>query len=190
MLKELVEKSRSKRSFVSGEAIPRELLLDWVDTARKCPAARNLQPLKYKIISTPEECARIQPLTFWATSLQIKLPPRDKEPTAFIVICHDTDIAPEAPIFMIDVGIAAQTIMLRAAEDGFGGCMIGSARSETVYEALGLEKNLVPKLVLGLGRPDETVVLTDAENGNVSYYRDENNVHYAPKRKLEDIIIK
>ena len=190
MLKELVESSRSKRTFVSGEAIPDSLLLDWIDTARKCPAARNLQPLKYKIISTPEECARLQPLTFWAGSLKIKLPPENKEPTAFIVICHDTDIAPEAPIFMIDVGIVAQTIMLRAAEDGFGGCIIGSAKADKVSDLLGLDKNLVPKLILALGRPDETVVLTDAENGDVNYYRHENNVHYAPKRTLDDIIIK
>ena len=190
MLKELVEKSRSKRTFVSGEAIPEELLLDWIDTARKCPAARNLQPLKYKIISTPKECARLQPLTFWAGSLTIKLPPEDKEPTAFIVICHDRSVAAEAPIFMVDVGIVAQTIMLRAAEDGFGGCIIGSAKAEKVSEALGLDDQLVPKLILALGRPDETVVLTDAKDGDVNYYRDGNNVHYAPKRKLEDIIIK
>ena len=190
MLKELVEKSRSKRTFVSGEAIPDELLLKWIDTARKCPAARNLQPLKYKRISTAEECALLQPLTSWAGSLQIKLPPAGKEPTAFIVICHDTDIAPEAPIFMIDVGIVAQTVMLCAAEDGFGGCIIGSAKAYRVSEILGLDKNLVPKLILALGRPDETVVLTEAEGSNVNYYRDENNIHYAPKRKLEDIVIK
>ena len=162
-------------------------MLKWIDTARKCPAARNLQPLKYKIISTPNECAALQPLTFWAGSLQIKLPPENKEPTAFIVICHDTDIAPEAPIFMIDVGIVAQTVMLCAAEDGFGGCIIGSAKADKVSETLGLGKNLVPKLILALGRPDETVVLTEAECGNVNYYRDENNIHYAPKRALEDI---
>ena len=190
MLKELVEKSRSKRSFVSGEAIPEELLLKWIDTARKCPAARNLQPLKYKIISSPEECARLQPLTAWAGSLSIKLPPKSKEPTAFIVICHDRRVAAEAPIFMIDVGIVAQTVMLGAAEDGFGGCIIGSAKADKVSEVIGLGEDLVPKLILALGRPDETVMLTEAEDGNVSYYRDENNIHYAPKRKLEDIVIK
>lgn len=190
MLKELVEKSRSKRTFVSGEAIPEELLLKWIDTARKCPAARNLQPLKYKVVSTPDECARLQPLTLWAGSLSIKLPPENKEPTAFIVICHDRKVAAEAPIFMIDVGIVAQTIMLSAAEDGFGGCIIGSAKADKVSEALDLGEDLIPKLILALGRPDETVVLTEAEGSNVNYYRDENNIHYAPKRKLEDIIIK
>lgn len=28
------------------------------------------------------------------------------------------------------------------------------------------------------------------EGENIAYYRDENDVHYVPKRKLEDIIIK
>ena len=91
---------------------------------------------------------------------------------------------------MIDVGIVAQTVMLCAAEDGFGGCIIGSAKADRVSDAIGLDKNLVPKLILALGRPDETVVLTEAEDKNVNYYRDENNIHYAPKRKLEDIVIK
>ena len=126
-----------------------------------------------------------KPLTFWAGSLTIKLPPEDKEPTAFIVICHDRSVAAEAPIFMVDVGIVAQTIMLRAAEDGFGGCIIGSAKAEKVSEALGLDDQLVPKLILALGRPDETVILTDAKDGDVNYYRDENNVHYAPPWRRE-----
>jgi len=33
-------------------------------------------------------------------------------------------------------------------------------------------------------------VLTEAEKGkSVAYYRDENDVHYVPKRKLEDVLI-
>ena len=44
-------------------------------------------------------------------------------------------------------------------------------------------------LLLGLGVPDEQVVLVDAKAGAVQYYRDENNVHYVPKRPLEELII-
>jgi len=190
MLKKLVEKSRSTRSFVSGEEISESLLLSWIDTARKCPAARNFQPLKYKIVTSAEERAALLPLTSWGGLLSIKLPPKDKEPTAFIIICHDKNITPEAPIFMIDVGIVAQTVMLCAAEDGFGGCIIGSARAEAVSSAMGLSENLVPKLILALGRPDENITLTEATDGNITYYRDESNNHFVPKRTLEDIIIK
>ena len=190
MLKELVDKNRSHREFVSGASVPEERIREWIATANHCPAAMNLQALKYKIITDTDGIARLLPLTRWAASLEKKLPPDGHGPTAFVVMCHDTALAPIKPIFMIDVGICAQTIMLCAAEDGFGGCMIGSAASETVREALSLDENLLPVLILGLGVPEDQVVLVDAKNGEVKYYRDENNVHYVPKRGLDEIIIK
>ena len=46
-------------------------------------------------------------------------------------------------------------------------------------------------LVIALGMPDETVVLTELKPGeSFNYYRDENDVHYVPKRPLDEIIIK
>ena len=34
------------------------------------------------------------------------------------------------------------------------------------------------------------IVLTDVgEDGNTAYYRDENDVHYVPKRSLEELLI-
>ena len=187
--KELTDKNRSHRECASGASIPTELLTEWISNANHSPAAMNLQALKYIILSDKDDVSRILPLTRWATSLSIKLPPDDHGPAAFIVMLHDTDIAPIKPIFMIDVGIAAQTIMLSATEAGFGGCIIGSAAEDDIRNALSLPKNLCPVLLLGLGLPEDEIVLTTADGG-VKYYRDENNVHYVPKRPLEEIIIK
>ncbi len=189
MLKELVDKNRSHREFISGAPVSETLIRKWIASASHCPAAMNLQALKYKIVTDEKEVARLLPLTRWAASLSKKLPPEGHGPTAFIVMCHDTNIVPIKPIFMIDVGICAQTIMLCATEDGFGGCMIGSASAEVISEALSLPDNLTPVLLLGLGVPEDEVVLVDAENGDTKYYRDENNVHYVPKRGLDEIII-
>ena len=189
MLRELVDKSRSHREFKMGEKIPRERIVAWIEAASHCPSAMNLQALKYKIIIEDDGVAALLPLTRWATALGIKLPPEDHGPAAFVVMCHDTNIAPNKPIFMMDVGICAQTIMLAAAEDGFGGCMIGSAGADAVATLLGLPQNLVPVLILGLGVPEDRVVMTEAVGGNTKYYRDQNNVHYVPKRPLEEIIL-
>ena len=187
--KELVTKSRSVRSFKPGERITEEALRELVELARRCPAAMNLQPLKYRLVTKDEEVASLLGVTRWASSLSQKLPPKGQEPSGFIVICHDTDITPIKPLFTIDVGIVAQTMMLGACEAGFGGCIIGSASEETLSELLALPSHLVPVLVLGLGVPDETVRLTEAQNGTVKYWRDEQNVHYVPKRPLDEIII-
>ena len=108
-------------------------------------------------------------------------------PTAFIVMCVDTRVVPDVERAARDAGIAAQTILLRAAEMGLGGCMIGSFRPE-LKEALSLAEPLVPTLVIALGKPDEEIILEDAENG-VNYYRDENGTHHVPKRTLDEIVI-
>ena len=188
MLKDLVKQNRSYRGFDESVKIPRDTLLQLVDCARICPSAMNAQPLKYYLASTPEDVAKIQPLTIWARKLAaLKLPREGHRPTAFILICCDKNIKNPATVGT-DLGIAAQTIMLAATEMGLGGCMIESFDRPGIAAALQLPENLAPLLVLGLGKPDETVVLTETD-GDIGYYRDENDVHYVPKRKLDDIVL-
>ena len=189
MFKELVKQSRSRRTFSAEEKLTRQTLLELCDVARYTPAAMNLQPLKYRLVSDGEEVARMTEITRWAASLTKKMPPEGRGPSGYIVICHDTTIAERKPIFMIDAGIVAQTIMLAAAEHGLGGCILASAKEEDLVEVLSLPDHLIPVLVLGLGVPTETVVLTEAVDGAVRYYRDEEDVHYVPKRPLSEIII-
>ncbi len=187
MIRELVIKNRSYRAF-SRETIGRERLTEYVDLARITASTANLQALKYRIVSDAEECAKTFACTKWAGYLpDMEIPPKGCEPTGYIVICVDTDITKNIHGFYKDTGIAAQTVMLAAAEDGFGGCMIGSFVEEKLKSELGIGENLTVSLVLALGKPEETVELTD-ENGDIRYYR-ENGVHYVPKRKLEDVII-
>ena len=139
-------------------------------------------------LSSEEECAAVLSCLRFAASLSIKLPPQGHEPTAYVVICHDTAVTPDHPIFLKDVGMCAELIMLRMTEEGFGGCMVGSA-SEALSDALSLPATLSPKLVLALGKPDETVVLTEPRDGSVDYYRTEDNVHCVPKRPLDEIVL-
>ena len=65
-LKDLVIKNRSYRLFDMTQPIPREVLLDCIDTTRFAPASVNIQPIVYKISDTPEMNAKIRPYTFWA----------------------------------------------------------------------------------------------------------------------------
>lgn len=191
MLKDLVTKSRSYRGYAQTERMTREQLLSLVELARLCPASVNIQPLKYYVASTEEECARIQPLTGWARRLAavMKLPREGHCPTSFIVICQDGTIAPNRERFLKDIGGVAQTMLLGATELGFGGIMIGNFKPEAVIEALGLPQTLWPQLIVAFGKPDEKVVLTEPENGDVAYTRDENHVTYVPKRPLSEIVI-
>jgi len=70
MLKDLVKKCRSYRRFFQEVSIPYEDLKDMVDTARLTGCTKNCQGLKFKLISTPEECAKVFPSLLWAGALK------------------------------------------------------------------------------------------------------------------------
>ncbi|MDF2686593.1 MAG: nitroreductase [Clostridia bacterium] len=192
MLKDLLLKNRSYRSFNESRIVTRKELEDFIDCARITPSSVNMQPLKFYLACEKETVSQIQPLTKWAGLLkETVLPPEGHHPTAFIIICMDSEVTAAVNNFQKDVGIAAQTIMLAAAEKGLGGCMIGSYNGDELAKVLNLSENIKPMLVLALGEPDDEIVLTElAESGNgkTAYYR-KDNVHYVPKRSLKDLII-
>lgn len=189
MFKDLVMKNRTYRGYDESCKIDRATLLELIDLTRYTAASANLQPLKYFAAADKETVDKIQPLTKWAGALpQLNLPYPGTRPTAFIVICQDNSISASDGMLK-DVGIVAQTITLGAVEKGLGCCMIGSFNPTKLKEALSLPEHIDPKLVVAIGKPAETVVLTDAIDGKTTYYRDENGVHYVPKRPLEEILL-
>ncbi len=191
MIHDLARKSRSWRGYDERRKISREELLHFVDCARFAPSSVNAQPLKYRLVYERSELDILQPLTGWARALpEKKLPYPGHRPTAFIVICQDTAWSADLGRYLRDVGAVAQTILLAATEAGLGGIMIGNFKPERVAEALRLPETVVPMLIVALGKPDETIVLEEAEPGaSLQYYRDENDVHHVPKRRLEDVVI-
>lgn len=187
---QLVKKNRSYRGFDERVKVKREELERLVECARFCPSSINNQALKFYLSCTDETNALIQPLTGWARRLKtIQLPHPGHCPTGFVVICYDSNIPGGAARYAKDVGIVAQTMLLGAVDMGLGGCMIGNFVPERISAALELPVNLEPVLILAVGKPDETVVLTDAENGEVGYYRDDAGRHYVPKRPLNELIL-
>lgn len=191
MFKDLVKSSRSWRGYDESRRLSREELAELVDCARYAPSSVNAQPFRYYLAWEQAQLDRIQPLTGWARNLPEKhLPYPGKRPTGFIVICQDTTWDADLNRYPKDVGIVAQTMLLAATEMGLGGIMIGNFSPKKLAQALDLPGHLVPMLVVAIGKPDETVVLTEAAPGeDLKYYRDENDVHYVPKRRLEDVLL-
>ena len=190
MFKELVYNTRSHRAFNEDRKITRDELLSFVDLARHTSYAMNLQPLKFRLVYEKKELDDTLAVTAWGGALpELELPPKGKAPTAFIIICHDTAIAPQSPSHFVDVGIAAQTIMLAACEAGLHGCMLGSAKADGLRAALSLPENVIPVLTIALGDGLDDIHMIDAKNGEIKYFRDENNTHFVPKRPLEEIIL-
>lgn len=189
MLKDLVYCCRSYRRFYQEDRIEEETLRELVDLARMTASTANSQALKYRLVYTEEECSALFPCIAWAGALPDWPGPAEGErPSAYIVICCDLELGKNK---MWDDGIAAQTMMLGAVENGLGGCMIGSFQRAEAAKILGIDPERYSlDLILALGRPrEEVVVVPLKEDGDVRYYRDEKQVHYVPKRALADLIL-
>ncbi len=189
MLKDLVYKCRSYRRFYQNIRISDTELRQLVDLARMTGATANFQALKFKIVNTPEENAGVFDTLKWAGALpEWDGPEVGERPAAYIIVLCDMTIAKS---LKVDVGITSQTMMLGAVEMGYGGCMLASVNREKLAEELGIDtERFTIELVLALGKPKEEVkVVPVPADGSVKYYRDEQQVHYVPKRSLEDILL-
>lgn len=191
MFRDLVRKNRSYRGYSQERRVTKEELTSFVDCARLCPSSVNVQPFRYYLAWEKEAVEKIQPLTKWARALSENcLPHPGMEPTGFVVICQDTRIGASLARYQKDIGIVAQTMLLAAVERGLGGCMIGNFNAQKVKHTLELGEYLMPVLIVAFGEPGEQVVIKEISEGeDTRYYRDEKDVHYVPKRKLEDIIL-
>jgi len=188
MIKNLIRRNRSFRRFHEREAVSRETLRELVELARLSASAANLQPLRYILSNEPEKNARIFPCTAWAGYLKDWPGPAPGErPSAYIVMVGD---ASHSRLLSCDAGIAAQSILLGAAERGLGGCIIGSIDQEQLRSALKIPNEYEIVLIIALGKPAEKVVLEDIRPGDdIKYWRDAEGVHHVPKRPLEELIL-
>ncbi len=188
MIEDTVRANRSYRRFQEDRPVDGKLLRELIGLARLSPSAGNLQPLKYIISTDPDTNRKIFPTTAWAGYLRDWPGPAEGErPAAYIIILGDTEISRN---FGCDHGIAAQSIMLGAAEKGLGGCMIGSIEREELRRALEIPERYEILLILALGHPGEKVVLEDiGPGGDIRYYRDSEGVHHVPKRPLDELIL-
>lgn len=191
MIKDLIKKNRSVRGYDNSRDVTIEELREMVDCARLSASSVNMQPLKYILVNTVDGKARVlKQVSFAAKLSTLKLPHRGSEPMAYIVICQDEQISKSETGFLRDVGIAAQSITLAAAELGLGACLLGYFSPQKLAQTLGLSENLRPQLVVSLGKSVEDIRIVDIEEGeSTDYYRDEAGIHYVPKRKLDDVII-
>ncbi|MEG0069660.1 nitroreductase family protein [Cetobacterium sp.] len=190
MLNDLLMKTRSYRTFDSTK-IGFENLESMIEAARLGGSARNSQTIRFTLVDSESLCHKIFPHTAWAGAIPWS-PTLEESPRAYILISTLKD-SPLTPITLgIDIGIAAQNILLKATDLGFGGCLIGSFNKADVSKTLDLDLELYnPQILIALGKPTDKVIITEGNTSNLKYHRDvETKTHYVPKLPLTTLILK
>ena len=188
MIRDLVIKNRSYRRFYQEEKIDRKTLEELVDLARLSASASNNQPLKYILSYEPEINDLIFPTITWARALKDWDGPAPGErPSAYIAVLGDNEVAKN---FVIDHGIAAQSILLGAVEKGLGGCMLMAIKRDEICKVFNISEQYSLLMLIALGKPKEKVVIDEyTPPADIKYWRDDEQTHHVPKRRLQDIII-
>lgn len=188
MLKDLILKNRSYRRFYQNEEITEEQLRKWLELARLSASGRNAQTLKYILSNTREKNDKISGTLAWAGFLEDWPGPCEGEqPSAYLVQVLDKEISTQ---YYCDDGIAAQSILLGAVEDGYGGCILRAINKPLLTKAINIPDKFEIINVIALGKPKEKVVIDEMHDGDFKYWRDENGVHHVPKRSVDDLVVK
>lgn len=184
-LDSLLKRNRSYRGYDGSRKVTEEELVKMLEVVPWVASGMNAQPLRFRLV-TGEEAARVHPLVKLGAALpEEHLPHPGEGPSAYIAICS---VSPESKAVEIDLGIAAQSILLKAVEMGLGGIFILNFDPSAVQEALDLP--LKPLALLGMGKPAEQVFLIPAQAGDsLDYYRKDGG-HFVPKLGVKDLLLK
>ena len=181
----LIRRNRSYRGYDPSCVVTMAQLRRIAEVCTKVPSGRNQQVLRFKLLTKDTGADTMQGLYKLGGALpELHLPFPGTEPQAFIIICSTRE--PDRWVNM-DIGIAAQSMLLKAVEMGLGGICIGAFNTAAVTEAFALP--YPPQLVLAIGKPAEKIELVPVRDGaDLKYYR-RDGIHYVPKIALDDLIL-
>lgn len=187
LLEDLLLRDRSVRRFDPSVKIELSDLRKIIGLTRFCASGRNAQPLRYRLVTSPDECSAIFPSLGWAGYYKDwDGPSPENRPAAYIIQCVDTSIGSK----LCDDGLQLQVITLGAVALGLSACIIKSFNAEVIRHELKIGPRYSPLYVVALGKAAEKVrIVPMKQDGDFRYYRDENDVQCVPKRELDDLII-
>lgn len=146
--KETIEKRHSIRSF-EDRAVPAETLAELIRCGMLAPTTGNMQAWRFVAVADPAVARKIDLFS----------PGMSGKPTAIIAIATDLAYAESkygesaSEWAIIDAGLAAENIMLRAVEEGLGTCAIKSYNEGAVRKILQLPETFRLEFLITVGYP-------------------------------------
>lgn len=182
---QLLARNRSYRGYKKAYVVSRNELVRIVGVCSRIPSGCNRQVLRFWLVTRETGADRVLPLVKMGAALpEWHLPLEGTEPEAFIICCSTVG---EDKLADVDLGIALQSMLLKAVEMGLNGLIIGAFNREKLREAFSLPYE--PLMVLAIGKGDERIELVPtAADAPRAYWR-EGGVHYVPKVRTDELII-
>jgi len=155
---ELAKKRYSVRNFDSAP-VTREQTDAILEAGRIAPTARNNQPVRVKVFSTPDEFAAVDTFTRCRFGAQLVL-----------LTAYDKSVAANSEFALsgytgeIDCGIVQTHMMFQAEELGLGTLWVMRFDSALASKTLNLPENIVPMSLLMVGKPSDNSAPSERHN--------------------------
>ena len=170
----LLKKNRSYRGYDPAYKVSVSALEQMVAVNMLLPSAKNQQALRFKL----------ENIKLGGMLPELHLPFPGTEPKAFIIICTTV---PDSKMLHVDVGIAAQSMLLKAVDMGYNGLIIGAFNAKNITEKFSLP--YPPVLILAIGKGNEKIELTEISADDSHAYWRENGTHFVPKVRWKELIV-
>lgn len=184
-LTRLLLKNRSTRGYDPSFEVREDQMRAILEVATRIPSAMNRQGLRFRPVLSNEADPILEGFRLGGGLPELHLPFPGTEPRAFIIVCPAVE--PDNYLY-IDLGITAQSMLLRATELGLNGIMIGAFDKARLQQAFNLPT--LPLLLIALGRSAEQIELKEIGAAESHAYYRQNGIHYVPKVRLDDLILK
>jgi nitroreductase len=143
---DLMKTRRSIRSFLP-KPVSDEDAIKILNAARLAPSGGNRQHWRFIYVNDPQVLRMIKNCSpgFYGDA-----------PAAIVAGLEDEGSGPGSVIGLLDIGFAAENILLAAHALGLGGCAVGSFIAAAVKKVVNTPENFRPVLIFSIGYPDKT----------------------------------
>ena len=183
-LTKLLRRNRSHRGYDAGFKVRPDQLRKIIEVNTLTPSARNAQSLLFLPVLGDQAAKVTGCIRLGGALPELHLPLPGTEPNAYIIVCS---AAEQGADLFIDLGISAQSMLLRATEMGLNGICIRAFDRMRIREIFSLDCE--PLLILAIGRGTDRIELVDIRSQDDRRYYRVDGVHYVPKLTVDDLII-
>ena len=147
----VINKRKSVRSYVPGQAVSKEDLTDLVKAGMAAPTAKNAQTAEFIVINDMEIIKKL------AAAIPSLNPMADAGSSILLVSNTYRHLKITSELWVQDLATSAENILLAAEAMGYGACWGAvyptEERIKVVREILGFPEFLIPFCFITVGKP-------------------------------------